>query len=173
MGMMVQLLAQDMEHGEAPNLGAHMLGVLGNVLERLGDRAKEEPIELARVLQRQGSEVVRQGKGGMRVGRLEEFALLGREPGGLGRAMTLGAAAMPARVVRLDLVPTVVALRDMSPEGRGPAHGDSAQGTMLCAREGRSIAGQKGDAMLAHDIGHFERWPTHGSLSRLAGKARA
>jgi hypothetical protein len=73
----------------------------------------------------------------------------------------------------LDLVSTVVALRDMAPEGRSPAHGDRPQGPMLRAREGRSIARQKGGAMLAHDIGHFERWPTHGSRSRLAGTARA
>jgi hypothetical protein len=31
---------------------------------------------------------------------------------------------VPARVVRLDLVATVIALRDMAAEGRSPAHGD-------------------------------------------------
>jgi hypothetical protein len=41
LGVMMQLLAPGVEHREAPNLGAEMLGGLGNVLERLGDRAKE------------------------------------------------------------------------------------------------------------------------------------
>ena len=51
---MVQLLAPGVEHGEAPDLRAEMLGVPGDVLEGLGDRAKEQAIEVARVLERQG-----------------------------------------------------------------------------------------------------------------------
>ena len=41
MRVMVQLLAPGVEHGEAPNLRAEMRGVPGDVLERLGHRAKE------------------------------------------------------------------------------------------------------------------------------------
>src|SRR5262245_61466718 len=109
----------------------------------------------------------------MDVGRLEHLALTGSKPRGLRGAMTFGAATVPAGVVRLDLVPTVVALRDMAAEGRGPAHGNGPQGPVLRAREGRSIAGQKGVPMLAHDIGHFQQRPTHGSRSRSAGNASA
>ena len=148
-------------------------GVPGDVLEGLGDRAKEQPIEGAGVLQRQGPQVVRQGKDHMGVGRLEHLALPGSEPRGLGGAMTFGAAAVPAGVIRLDLVATVVALGDMAPEGGGPTQRDGAQGPVLRAREGGPIAREKGVAMLAHHIGHFERRPTHGSVSSSAGKARA
>ena len=59
---MVQLLAPGVEHGEAPDLCAEMLGVPGDVLERLRHRAKEQPIEVAGVLQGQGPQGVRQGK---------------------------------------------------------------------------------------------------------------
>jgi len=41
MGMMVELLDPGMEHGEAADLRAEMLGVPGDVLEGLGDGAKE------------------------------------------------------------------------------------------------------------------------------------
>jgi len=173
MGMMMQLLAPGVEDGEATDLGSKMLGILSNVLEGLRDAAKEQAIEWAWVLQRQRPKVVRQGKDDMRVGRLEEFALPGRKPGGLGSAMTCGATPVPARVVRLGLVAAVVTLRDMAPEGRGPAHGDGAQGPVLLARQGRPIACEEGSAMLAHDIGDFEWWATHGRVSRLAGNARA
>jgi hypothetical protein len=61
-----------------------------------------------------------QGKNDMRVGRLEHFVLPGREPGRLGSAVTFGAAAVPAGVVRLHFVPTGVALGDMAPEGGSP-----------------------------------------------------
>jgi hypothetical protein len=124
MGMVVQLLAPGMEHGEAADLRSEMLGVPGDILERLGDGAKEQPIQGAGVLQRQGSEVVREGKEHMTVGGIKHLALPGGEPRGLGGAMTFGAAAVPARVVRLDLMATVIALRDMAAEGSSPAHGD-------------------------------------------------
>ncbi len=109
----------------------------------------------------------------MDVGRVEHLPLPGGEPRGLGGTMAFGAAAVPARVVRLDLVSTVVALRDMAPEGGSPAQRDGPQGPVLLAREGRPIAGQKRGAMLAHHISHFQRRPTHGSFSRSAGNARA
>jgi hypothetical protein len=41
MRVMVQLLAPGVEHGEAADLRPEMRGVLGDVLERLGDGAKE------------------------------------------------------------------------------------------------------------------------------------
>ena len=54
MGVMVQLLAPGVQHGEAANLRPEMLGVPGDVLERLRHGAKEQTIEQARVLERQG-----------------------------------------------------------------------------------------------------------------------
>ena len=41
LGVMVQGWAPGVQHGEASNLRAQMRGVQGEVLERLGDRAKE------------------------------------------------------------------------------------------------------------------------------------
>jgi hypothetical protein len=54
MRVMVQLLAPSVEHGKAPNLCTQMFGIPGDVLEGLGDRAKEQAIEVAGILQRQG-----------------------------------------------------------------------------------------------------------------------
>jgi hypothetical protein len=54
----------------------------------------------------------------MRMGRLEHRAFSGGEPRGLCGAMACGAAAVPARVVRLDLMATLVALGDMASQGR-------------------------------------------------------
>ena len=173
MRVMVQLLAPGVEHGEAADLRPEMRGVLGDVLERLGDGAKEYTIEVAGILESQGPQSVRQGKDDMDVRRVEHLALPGREPGGLGDAMTFGTAAVPARVVRLDLGSTVIALRDRAPEDGSPAQRDSAQGSLLLAREDGPIAGQKGGAMLAHHFGHCEWRATHGRLPKSAGNARA
>src|SRR5262249_7455247 len=114
-----------------------------------------------------------QGKDQMGVGRLEYLAFPGGEPRGLGRAVAFGAAAVATGVIRLLCVPAVVALRDMAPEGRGPTQREGAEGPLLHAREDGPIARQKGVAMLPHDIGHFQRRPTPGRVSTLAGKAKA
>ena len=120
MRVMVELLAPGVEHGEAADLRAEMLGGPGDVLERLGDGAKEEAIEVAGILEGQGPQSVRQGKDDMDVGRREHLTFPGHEPGSLRGAMTFRTAAVPARVVRLSLVPTMVALGDMSAQGGGP-----------------------------------------------------
>src|SRR6266568_144197 len=173
MGVMMQLLAPGVEHGEAADLGPKMLGGPGDVLERLGDRAKEQAIEVAGVLKHQGCEVVREGKDHMTIGGIEDLPLPSGKPRGLGRAVTFGTTAVAARVIRLRFVSTVVALGDMSAQGGGPAQGDGPQSPVLLAREARPIAFEEGGAMLAYHIGHFEWWATHGSWSRSAGKARA
>ena len=163
MRMMVQLLAPGVEDGEATDLGHEMLGVPGDVLEALRNGAKEQTIEQARVLERQGCEVMWEGKDNMHVGGLEHLMFTGGEPRGLGGAMAFGTATVAARVVGLLFVPTVVALGDVPPEGGGPAQGEGPEGPVLCAREGGPIACQKGVTMLAHHIGHFEWRATHGS----------
>ena len=88
---------------------------------------------MAWVLESQGPHVVRQGKDHMSVGGVEHLALPGGEPRGLGRTMAFGATAMPARVVRLDLVATVIALRDMAAEGRRATERNGPQGPVLHA----------------------------------------
>jgi hypothetical protein len=133
MGVMVAWLAPGVQPREAPHLRPEMLGVPSAILERLRHGPTEQAVECPGVLQRQRPEVVREGKDHMAVGGLEEFLLTGGEPRGLRRAMTCGAAAVPARVVRLDLVPTGVARGAMAPERRRPAHRSGAQGAVLRA----------------------------------------
>jgi hypothetical protein len=173
MGVMMELLAPGVQHGKAPDLGPEMRGLLSDVLEGLRDGAKEQAIELARVLQRQRPEIVRQGKNHMDVGCLKELAFPGGEPRGLRGAVTFGAAAVPARVVCLHLVATMIALGDMSAQGGSPAHSDGTQRPILRAGESGPIASQKGVTMLVHHIGDFEWRATHGRVSRSAGNASA
>jgi hypothetical protein len=120
MRVRVELLPPGMQHGEAADLGPEVLRIAGNVLERLGDRAKEQPIELTGVLEGERSELMREGKDDMGVGCLEYLTLPGREPSGLGRPMAFRAAPMAARVIGLHFVPAGVTLGDMAPKGRCP-----------------------------------------------------
>ena len=170
---MRQLLAPGVEHREAPNLRAEMLGVPGDILERLGDRAKEEAIEGRGFWQHQGAQRVRQSKDHMDGWCREHLALPGREPGGLGGPLTFRAAPVAAGVVRLHFVRTVIALGDMAPKGRRATERDGPQGPLLHAREGCPIALKEDGPMLADDIGDFQGRATHGSLPSSAGKTRA
>jgi len=131
--MLVQLLAPGVEHGEAADLRAEMLRIPSNVLECLGDGAKEQAIEWVRVLEHQQPQIVWQGKDDMGVGRLEHLAFPGREPRRLCRAMTFGAATVAAGVVGLDLVATLVTLGNVAPERSRPTHRDGAQRPVLRA----------------------------------------
>jgi hypothetical protein len=71
MGVMVELLAPGVKHGEAADLRPEMLGVPGNVLERLGHGAKEYAIEVAWILEGQGPQVMRQSKNDGSVSKVE------------------------------------------------------------------------------------------------------
>ena len=85
------------------------------------------------MLEGQGSQSVREGKDDMDGGRREHLALPSREPRGVGGAMACGTAAVPARVVRLGLVPAMVALGNMAAESGSPAQRESSQGSLLLA----------------------------------------
>jgi hypothetical protein len=126
MGVMVELLAPGVEHGEAADLRPERLRVPGDVLEGLGDGAKEQTIEGTGVLQRQGPQGVRQGKDPMDVGRLEHLLLPGSQPRSLRGTMACGAAAVPAGILRLACMPTMVALGDMAAQGGGATERDGA-----------------------------------------------
>ena len=69
----------------------------------------------------------------------------------------------PCDLVSQYFVLTMVALGDMPAQGGRTTQRDRAQGSVLRARQGRSIACEEGGAMLAYDIGHFEWRATHGS----------
>jgi hypothetical protein len=173
MGVMGALLAPGVEHRETADLGPEMLGGPSDILERLRHGTQEQPVEEAGGLQRQRPQGGRQGKDHMGVGRLEALLLPGSQPGGLRGAMTCGAAAVATGVIRLLFGPAVVAWRDMAPEGSGPTQRNGAEGPLRRAREDGPIGRPQGVTMLTHDLGHFQRRPTPGRVSRLAGKARA
>jgi hypothetical protein len=126
MWVVLELPAPSMEDSHATDLGPQMLGITGDVQETLGDGAKEQAIEQARIVQDERAEVLGQGKNGVRVGRIENFTLSVGEPSGLGGQVTFWATAVPARVIRLLLVATPVALREMPAKGGGATQLDGA-----------------------------------------------
>jgi hypothetical protein len=150
------------QHRQTAELGPEMLGVAANVQKALGHGMKEERIEHVGILKDERTEFLRQGGNHMDIRCGQDFSLSIGEPGGLSCTVTFWATAVPARVIRGLLVLAVVALGQVSTEGRGAAQLDGAQGAMLYTAQSVPIAFQEGLAMLAHHISDFEPRATHG-----------
>src|SRR5437764_979099 len=114
--------------------------------EGLGHGLKEEGIHHPRVVERQWAEEVREGKDYMDVRDVEQFCFAGCEPGGLCPAWTLGAMPIATGVVGDLQVATLLTLRRVPSQGRGPADRDRPEGAVLLGGQGGAIACQIGVA---------------------------
>ena len=173
MRVVLELLAPGMEHRQAPQVRAEMLGVAGDIQEGLGDGAKEQRIEHAGILEDQGTQLLGQGKDCVDIGRVEDVLLLLGEPGSLGGPMALGTMPVATRVIAALLVVAVITAGGVPAEGGGAAQQNSAEGAVLCPAQGGAIAFKKGGTVLAYHVSDFECRAAHGSWSRFAGNARA
>lgn len=163
MRVVLELLAPSMEHCQTTELGPEMLGVAADIQKALGYGMEEEGIEHAGIVRGERTEFLGQGRNHMNVRCGQNFSLSIGEPGGLGRTVTFWATAVPARVIRRLLVVAVVALGQVSAEGRRAAQLDGAQGAMLSTAQPVAIARQEGFAMLAHHVSDFKSRATHDS----------
>jgi hypothetical protein len=132
--MVVQRLPPGMQHREKPDVRTQMVRIAGHGQEGLGHRLKEEGIQHPRVLEREWAEEMREGKHHMDVGDVEQLRFAGGEPGGLCPAWTLGAMPMATGVIGDLQMPTLVTLRGVPSEGRGPADRDRPESTVLLRR---------------------------------------
>jgi hypothetical protein len=134
-----------------------------DVQEGLRHGAKEQAVELARIGEDEGTEVLRQGKNRVFVRRIEDFALSVGQPGGSGHALAFGAAAVTTRVISESLMATGVTASFVAARGRRVAQLDGPKRPMLLAAQGMAVALQESLAMLAHHVGDFKPGPTHES----------
>jgi hypothetical protein len=155
-----------MQHREEPDVRAQMVRIAGHGQQGLGHSLKEEGIQDPRVLEREWAKEMREGKHHMDVGDVEQLRFAGCEPGGLRPAWTLGAMPIATGVIGDLQVATLVTLRGVPSEGRGPADRDRPESPVLLRRQGGAIARQIGGAIPAHHIRHFEGGAVHRGSSR-------
>jgi hypothetical protein len=124
--MMDQRLSPAVQHGEEADLRAEMLGIGRDGASRLGRRTKQDAVDPRFVLEGDGRAVGRHGEDDVEILAVEDLGSPARDPGGARQRLTLGTVPIPAGVVRDALVPTGVALFDMSAEGGRPARLDSS-----------------------------------------------
>jgi hypothetical protein len=163
MRVRLKLRSPRVEDRHAPDLGPQVLGIAGDVQETLGDGAKEQPIERARIGEDEWAEVLGQGKNRVFIRRVKDFTLSVGQPSGSGDALAFGAMPVAAGVISTPLMATGVTAGFVAAQGRGVAQLDGPKRPVLLTAQRMAIALQEGLAMLTHDIGDFEGGATHGN----------
>ncbi len=113
---------------------------------------------------RQGAQVVGEGEGQEEVGTGEQVGVLLGEPAFGLAPMTLRTGAVAAGVVRIALLPAVIALVHVPSTGWRPAGFDIPQGPELTGRHGRAEAGTVGRPVEADNVGHLQHAGLGGPL---------
>jgi hypothetical protein len=164
-GRLVQGLAPGLQDAKKADLGASVLGITGNRLQRLGHGLKEQTIHQTRMLQGEGTELGGKGKDDMTVGHLQELTRASRKPGRLSAPLALGAVPIAAGVVADCLVATAIALGCVAPQAGGAARRDGLEDPPLRRRGYGAIAGQIVRPILADHLGDFKVGAGPGCLS--------
>src|SRR6266576_2852097 len=154
-----------MEDGEEADVRSQVARISGYLEQGLGTGAEQEVIEDLLVLQRQWGELVRQSKDNMDIGDGQKFTLPSQDPLIASAALTLGAMAITATVIRGGAIATARALITMPTECRRAAAGDRAQYFPVSPVDPTEVVLNEAIALGANDIGHLEEGPSHFFLS--------
>ena len=97
----------------------------------------------------------------MDIGDGQKFILTSHDPLVASAALTLGAMAIPATVIRGGAIATARALVTMPTECRGAAASDGAQHFPVSPVDPAEVVLNEAIALGANDIGHLEEGPSH------------
>jgi hypothetical protein len=150
-----------MEHRGNADPGAEMLGIGGDGQHGLGADPHQQVVDDPFVVIGDVGDGRRQGEDDVEVADGEQFGLASRQPIVCGSTLALGAVAVAAAVVRDLGVGAVLALRDMTAEGRGAAALDGAHHLELAKADMAGIGCTPCGAVVAEDIRNLEGGPGH------------
>ncbi len=120
MGMVHQVLAPRVQHGQNSDFRSQMLRILGDLFEGLGSRLEQRSVKEVFVLQGETAQGFWQGKDHMEIGHRQDIGLLTGQLGGAGRALTRGTVPIAAGIIGNPPEATDVALLQMSALGSRP-----------------------------------------------------
>ena len=159
-----QCLPPSVQHGEKTE--ASREPPLADFQQCLGHGAKQDAVDDARVLQRQGAELMRQREHDMKVGDGQQVAQSLVEPLGSRRGLALRAMPIAAGVVGHLAMAALVALKHVAAQSLGAAGCDVGENPPLLGRSCRLAAeafrvgshdsGQRGP-LRAHGVGGVSR----------------
>jgi hypothetical protein len=145
-----------MQHRQAAEPAPEVARIAGELLQGRRGTLHQQAIDGPRVGARQGPQFGRQREGEQVVAAGQQTgALLGEPALGL-VPVTLRTGAVAAGVVRIDRVPALIALMDVTSTGWRPAGFDIPQGPALTGRQGRAEPGAVRRPVEADDVGHLQ-----------------
>ena len=165
-GMEQQVLSPTVEDGEEADLGAQMLGIGGDGLQRFGGGAEENAIDHLLVLVGDRGNLFRHRKDDMEVRAVEKFGLAMLDPLCAGQRLTFWAVSIAAGVEAVALVVALIAAFEMTAENGRAAHFDGGHDASLCAGHRRAMLLSIGFAVAAEDIRHFQLRAIHGPAAQ-------
>src|SRR6266853_4696026 len=127
MGMMLQFLVPGMQDAEESDLSAEILGVSGDLDQRLGAAAEQQTIYHFLVLQGQWRQFVWESENDMGVVRGQQFGAARLKPAVARVTLTPRAMPVPARIIRDGLMTAPRTLVDMATQRRRAAAQDGRQ----------------------------------------------
>ncbi len=170
-GMKSDLLVPSVEHGgEAVDVGAQPL-VGGQLFGQCAANRFEEQVVnfLGMGAEEQFAQLGRDGEGDQEVRSVDKFSQFTLHPLGGGGAAALGTGLVVAGVIGQVLASALVALKEISAQGRGAAMGDGPDGAALVLAQ-RRISPEKlwqEPVQRLHDRGR------HGWIPELTGQTTA
>ena len=165
-------LSPGVEDRHQPDSRAEVFRVGRNGQERSRGGAKEDAVNNAVVLESQRREVFRHGNNNMVVFDRQNLGASVLEPSGLGQTLALRTVSVSARIVGDDLVRAVIALFDMTAQGRRAAVLDCPHGFELFGRHRSAMSCAIAFAILAEDIGHLQSRFGHFRADAVSERAR-
>jgi hypothetical protein len=156
-----QRLAPGVQNSREADLGAEMLGIAGNGLERLRGGLEQNAVDDSLVLICDGGNLLRQGEDNMKVLDWQQIGLARFQPSACSRALAGGTMPVTAARVGDLLVPALLAAPNVASERRRTAGLDRRHHATLATIEVAGIGLAIGFTVAAEDIRHLEVGTSH------------
>ena len=159
--MVLQPLAPRVEDHQPADVATEALRIARDLAHGLGGGVKEQVVHHALVDERETRERLRHREDEVDVADREQLLLARRHPRVPRRGQTLRAMSIATAVVREGRLRALVTAIAVPTERRGAALRDGPEDAPMLPGHPGAVRLQKTIAVLAHDVGHLERWPRH------------
>ena len=129
--MIQQGLSPGVQNGQETDFSSKMSWVGSDGTNCLCRRPEENGINDSFILQRDGSNFLRDGKNDVIIRNRKQFIHTCLEPLGFGKTLAFGTVAVPAGVVGMPLLTAPIAHVDVAAQKGGSANLNGAHGTTL------------------------------------------
>src|SRR5262245_27198461 len=158
---MGQRLPPSVQNCREADLGAKMLGITRNLLERLRCGFEEKAVDDLLVLVGDGGNLLRQREDHMKVLHWQQIGLARLQPSACGRSLAGRTMPIPAAAVGYLSMPALLAAPNVASERRRAAGLDRAHDAALAAIEVAGIGLAIGLAVAVQDFRHLKGGTSH------------